>query len=131
MEEHVKIGASILADGKFAVVQLAREIALTHHERWDGTGYMESRRGDAIPLAGRIVAVADVFNALMHDRPYKEAWALEDAVGEIARQSGHHFDPDVVSAFLALDHGELLSPVEDYDIDLVPPLKATPAGELT
>ena len=70
MQEHASVGASILADGKFAVLQLAREIALTHHERWDGAGYPSGLAGEAIPLAGRIVAVADVFDALTHDRPY-------------------------------------------------------------
>ena len=73
MRQHVSIGASILADGKFPVLRMAREIALTHHERWDGTGYLNGLAGEAIPLAGPTVAVADVFDALMLDRPYKQA----------------------------------------------------------
>ena len=129
MQEHVRIGASILAEGKFAVLQLAREIALTHHERWDGSGYLHGLAGEDIPLAGRIVAVADVFDALTHDRPYKDAWPLDLAVEEIARLAGHNFDPRVVDAFLATDQARLLEPVEDYDLDLVPPLYAATASD--
>jgi response regulator RpfG family c-di-GMP phosphodiesterase len=91
------------------VLQLAEEIARTHHERWDGTGYPRMLRGAAIPISGRIVAVADVFDALAFPRPYKEAWPLEDAVAEIQRLRGRHFDPRVVNAFAALDHRALLT----------------------
>ena len=125
MQEHVTIGARILAEGKFAVLQLAREIALTHHERWDGSGYPGGLAQEAIPMSGRIVAVADVFDALTHDRPYKQAWPLGDAVAEIERLAGCHFDPQVVAAFAALDHASLLAPVERYDLELpAPPLRA-------
>ena len=125
----MRIGARIIADGKSAVLQLAREIALTHHERWDGAGYPSGLAGEAIPLSGRIVAVADVFDALTHERPYKEAWRLEDAVDEIARLAGHHFDPDV---FAALDHARLLEPVGRYELELPPPpLRATADGDGT
>lgn len=132
MQEHVSIGARILTGGKFAVLQLAREIALTHHERWDGTGYSSGLSREAIPLSGRIVAVADVFDALTHDRPYKEAWPLEDAVTEIERLAGRHFDPEVVKAFAALDHVRLLESVELYDPELpAPPLTAATEGNGT
>jgi putative two-component system response regulator len=110
--EHVKthtlIGARILADSPVPVLQLGREIALTHHERWDGSGYPHGLRGERIPLSGRIVSLADVFDALIHDRPYKHAWPVEWAVTEITAQQGRQFDPDVVDAFLGLlDRGTL------------------------
>ena len=110
--EHVKthtlIGARILADSTVPVLQLGREIALTHHERWDGSGYPHGLQGERIPLSGRIVSLADVFDALTHDRPYKHAWPVEQAVTEITTQQGRQFDPDVVDAFLGLlDRGTL------------------------
>jgi putative two-component system response regulator len=104
--EHVKthtlIGGRILADSTVPVLQLGREIALTHHERWDGGGYPHGLRGERIPLSGRIVTVADVFDALINDRPYKHAWPVERAVAEITAQRGRQFDPDVVDCFLGL-----------------------------
>jgi putative two-component system response regulator len=104
--EHVKthtlIGGRILADSPVPVLQLGREIALTHHERWDGSGYPHGLNGEAIPLSGRIVTVADVFDALTHDRPYKHAWPIERAVAEITAQRERQVDPDVVDAFLGL-----------------------------
>ena len=102
METHTTKGAAILAGSAFAVLNLGEEIALTHHERWDGTGYPARLRGDAIPLAGRIVAVADVFDALCHDRPYKRAWPVDEAVAEIVGGAGAQFDPRIVSAFREL-----------------------------
>ena len=121
MQEHVRIGAAILTDGRFAVVQMAEEIALSHHERWDGTGYLRGLSGESIPLTGRIVAVADVFDALTHARPYKQAWPVEKAVAEIEQAAGSHFDPRVVEVFAALDHYRLIASVEDYDLELPPP----------
>lgn len=118
MQAHVDIGAKILANGKFTVLRLAQEIALTHHERWDGNGYQRGLRGEAIPLPGRIVAVADVFDALTHDRPYKQAWPLDEAVAEITGLAGAQFDPRVVEAFADLDHHRLLEPVEEFDLEL-------------
>ena len=99
MKSHTKLGAQILSGGRFALLQLAEQIALTHHERWDGTGYM-GLCGEAIPLAGRIVSVADVFDALTSPRPYKKAWSQQEALEEIKRQSGRQFDPRVVEALL-------------------------------
>ena len=107
MKRHAAIGAKMLSGGQAPVLRLAEEIALTHHERWDGTGYPRGLQGEEIPLAGRIVAVADVFDALTHRRPYKEPWPLERAVEEIWAQSGRHFDPRVVEAFGRLDHAAL------------------------
>ncbi len=79
---------------------LAKDIAASHHERWDGTGYGSRLAGEAIPICGRIVAVADVFDALTHQRPYKEAWPVDAAVAEIRAQRNRQFDPRVVDAFL-------------------------------
>jgi putative two-component system response regulator len=107
MKRHTRIGADLLAGGVSPVLKLAREIALTHHERWDGTGYPHRLAGTAIPLVGRIVAVADVFDALTHARPYKDAWPVDQAVEEIRAQSGRQFDPAVVEAFEGLEHGAL------------------------
>jgi PAS domain S-box-containing protein len=108
MQEHTTIGASILADSPLPVLMLGEQIALTHHERWDGNGYPARLAGEAIPIAGRIVAVADVFDALTHERPYKAAWPLEDAVAEIVRGGGTQFDPAVIAAFERLhDEGAL------------------------
>ncbi|WP_409344344.1 HD domain-containing phosphohydrolase [Paenibacillus sp. MBLB4367] len=102
MKTHTTIGASILAGSSFSVLEVAGTIALSHHEKWDGTGYPEGRRGEDIPLSARIVAIADFYDALTHERPYKAAWSSEEAVAEILRQKGLHFDPQVVEAFLAV-----------------------------
>jgi putative two-component system response regulator len=104
MKTHTRLGAQMLSGGRFPLLQLAEQVALTHHERWDGTGYLGLCE-EAIPIAGRIVTVADVFDALMSERPYKRAWSLSEALAEIKRQSGQQFDPCVVQAFLkAVDH---------------------------
>jgi len=110
MKSHVRVGADILAGSSSALLHTAEQIAATHHERWDGTGYLQGLRGDEIPLVGRIVAVADVFDALTHRRPYKEPWPLERAVAEVLASAGTHFDPEVVAAFASLDHRDLLQP---------------------
>ena len=99
VKTHTAIGARILSGSRFPLLRLAEEIALTHHERWDGTGYA-GMRGDSIPLVGRIVAVADVFDALTQKRPYKPAWPVSDAIAEIERQRDRQFDPRIVDAFL-------------------------------
>jgi putative two-component system response regulator len=98
---HAEAGAAMLT-GEGELLALAREIALTHHERWDGAGYPRGLRGREIPIAGRIVAVADVYDALTHMRPYKPAWPRDIAVAEVAREAGRQFDPAVVDAFLAV-----------------------------
>jgi putative two-component system response regulator len=100
METHTRAGARILGGSKDPMLQMAATIAAAHHERWDGGGYPEGLAGWEIPLCARIVSVADVFDALTHERPYKPAWQLERAVATIARCAGTQFDPDVVEAFL-------------------------------
>ena len=102
MRQHTVIGAQILSGSTSPWLQLAEEIALTHHERWDGNGYPHKLSGENIPLVGRIVAVADVFDALSHARPYKKAWSTAEATAEIESQSGKQFDPRVVKAFVSL-----------------------------
>jgi putative two-component system response regulator len=99
MKMHTLIGARLLADGHSPFVRIAEQIALSHHERWDGGGYPSGIRGEDIPLVGRIVTLADVFDALTNERPYKKAWPIEEAVAEIKSQSGRQFDPNAVRAF--------------------------------
>ncbi len=110
MQTHTLIGGRILGKGRSPLLLMAERIALTHHECWDGGGYPLGLRGDAIPLVGRIVSVADVFDALTHERPYKRAWSAEDAAAEIGRLGGRKFDPRVVAAFLQLLRQGLLEP---------------------
>ncbi|RYG24451.1 response regulator [bacterium] len=100
IRRHVMLGASILADSTCEILQMAHVIALTHHERWDGKGYGTGLQGEDIPLPGRIVAVADVYDALTNKRPYKEIWSEAAAIAEIERLAGSHFDPAVVAAFV-------------------------------
>jgi response regulator RpfG family c-di-GMP phosphodiesterase len=108
IKAHTTIGAEILSGSASAVLRLAERIAISHHERWDGRGYPRGLAGEDIPLAGRIVAVADVFDALTHARPYKEPWPIERAVAEILAQAGRQFDPRVVEVFATLDHATLV-----------------------
>jgi putative two-component system response regulator len=97
MKTHATIGARILAGGRSRVVQLAEEIALHHHERWDGEGYPAGVAGEAIPLAGRLVMVADVFDALTSERVYREAWPAEKVLGYIKLHAGRRFDPRIAA----------------------------------
>jgi putative two-component system response regulator len=114
IKTHTTIGVEILSGSQSPLLRLAERIALTHHERWDGRGYPGGLAGEEIPLAGRIVAVADVFDALTHERPYKEAWPVDEAVQEILFQAGRQFDPGLVDVFSRLDHPTLLSRVRDW-----------------
>jgi putative two-component system response regulator len=115
VKSHPTIGAEILAGSQSPLLRLAQTIALTHHERWDGRGYPGGLLGSDTPIEGRIVAVADVFDALTHERSYKEAWPLDKAVAEIRVQAGHQFDPELVDAFCELDHPTLLNRVTDFE----------------
>lgn len=102
MEDHTRIGADILSGSRFPLLRMAEEIALVHHERWDGEGYPRGLTGESIPLVGRIVAVADVFDSLTHERPYKGAWSVKDTLEEMQACSGTQFDPRMVEAMLRI-----------------------------
>lgn len=99
IKTHPAIGGEILAGSDSPLLQMAERIALTHHEKWDGSGYPKGLKKEKIPLEGRICAIADVFDALTSDRPYKKAWPLERAMDEIERGAGSHFDPELVPLF--------------------------------
>lgn len=99
MKRHPQIGGDLLANIDSEVTWMAESIALTHHEKYDGSGYPKGLKGEAIPLEGRIVAIADVFDALTSERPYKKAWAIEDAVAHVQAGSGTHFDPKLIAIF--------------------------------
>jgi putative two-component system response regulator len=101
MQSHATIGADIIGEHAHGMLALARNIALTHHEKWDGSGYPRGLAGLDIPLEGRIVAIADVFDALTSARPYKAPWPVEEAVQYLRQQRGQHFDPELVDLFLA------------------------------
>ncbi len=117
MERHADRGRRILEGSRSDVVRLACELACTHHERWDGTGYPRGLKGEEIPLSGRIVAVADVFDALTSERPYKKAWSLEEARGFLVQNAGTHFDPRCVLAFLSR-WADVLSTVPEITLEV-------------
>ncbi|MRV73149.1 response regulator [Duganella sp. FT92W] len=102
MQKHPTIGASIIGDHATGMLAVAYDVARTHHEKWDGSGYPAGLKGEEIPLAGRIVAIADVFDALTSIRPYKRAWTVEQACDHLLAQRGLHFDPALVDLFLGL-----------------------------
>jgi putative two-component system response regulator len=114
IKRHTDIGKIILSGSKFPILQMAEQIALYHHERWDGTGYYRLQ-GDAIPLEARIVSIVDVFDVITHSRPYKEASSIEVALDSIEEEKGKQFDPTLVDAFLQLQParglGELSSAI--------------------
>jgi putative two-component system response regulator len=124
MKMHTEVGARILSGSQVPLLQLAEEIAISHHERWDGTGYPNGLKEDEIPLSGRILAVVDTFDALTHSRPYKQAWAFEDAFAEIKAQAGKHFDPDVVSAFVTVM--EQMTATHDHPVTHITLVDETP-----
>ncbi|WP_285163284.1 response regulator [Shewanella goraebulensis] len=99
MQAHAAIGAEIIGEHDDPLLQMAKRIALSHHEKWDGSGYPNGLSGEEIPIEGRIIAIADVFDALTSARPYKKAWTVEDTMGLIEKESGKHFDPELVEKF--------------------------------
>jgi putative two-component system response regulator len=103
IKTHTTIGAAILNGSTSPMFQMAEEIALYHHENWDGTGYTPGLEGDAIPLVGRIVRLADAFDAITHNRPFASKWRRDSAIKFIRDQAGHAFDPAVVEAFLEVE----------------------------
>lgn len=112
VKTHTQIGARILSGDRFPLLKMAEQIALYHHERWDGTGY-NSLQGEAIPLPARIVAIVDVFDVIIHCRPYKAAQSIAAAVEEIRRQRGRHFDPALVDSFLTMVQSEDLRKLDE------------------
>mgnify|MGYP000430383615 FL=1 len=100
MKQHAAIGAQILANSSSALLQLAHKLAIEHHEKWDGSGYPNGLKGEQISVEGRIVAIADVFDALTAKRPYKEAWGVEEALEHMQAQAGKHFDPHLINLFV-------------------------------
>ncbi len=117
MKKHTTIGAKLLSGSDSDFMKMAETIALTHHEKWDGTGYPQGLKGEAIPLVGRIVAICDVFDALMSRRPYKKAWTLDETLAEIKRTSGTHFDPQVADVFSRVVLSERDEIAQQYMID--------------
>lgn len=116
MQQHTLIGAKILGGSTNKLLQFAEQIAATHHERWDGKGYPHGLQGLDIPLSGRIVALADTFDALLHQRPYKSAWPLVKVLDEIDAQRGRQFDPEIVTAFKSvMDDGTRFKAAADID----------------
>ncbi|WOT06164.1 two-component system response regulator [Shewanella youngdeokensis] len=101
MKMHAQIGADIIGDNDSEILKMARVVAISHHEKWNGSGYPYGLKGEAIPRIGRIVAIADVFDALTSKRPYKRAWSIEEAVNLLKQEAGQHFDPQLVPLFIA------------------------------
>jgi CHASE2 domain-containing sensor protein len=127
VKAHTTTGAQILADSSNPLVQMARDIAMSHHEHWDGSGYPAGLKGEKIPIAARICAIVDVYDALLAKRSYKEAWSAEQALAELRHGAGKHFDPKLVAAFLALAPQldlELRHPHKAHDAPYAPPAPA-------
>lgn len=102
IKRHPRIGADIIGEHSSALLRMSREVALTHHEKWDGSGYPQGLAGDAIPFAGRVTAVADVFDALTSERAYKKPWSIDEAMDYIRKESGRSLDPRLVDLFVEL-----------------------------
>ena len=102
IQQHPQIGADITGKHDSILLKTAREIALTHHEKYNGKGYPNGLKGEEIPIMGRITAIADVFDALTTERPYKKAWSVDDALNLITKEAGEHFDPELVKKFLEI-----------------------------
>jgi putative two-component system response regulator len=116
MKTHTLIGEKLLSGSASALLNLAKEIALTHHEKWDGTGYPHGLKGERIPLVGRICCISDVFDALTTERPYKQAWTFEKSMEEIEKRSGTHFDPFLIKCFKEIS-SQILHIKEKYGED--------------
>jgi len=131
MKQHTILGARLLAGSDSEILQVGRQIALAHHERWDGNGYPAGFAREEIPIAARIVAVADSFDAMTHNRPYRTASSVEEALSEIARCSGSQFDPRVSDAFLDLHRDSAkengLADIEPIAAEWLPMNEPTPA----
>ena len=119
LKQHTTIGARMLAGSASPILHQAEEIALYHHENWNGTGYTPGLKEDMIPIAARLVRVADVFDALTHIRPYKHAWMMDDAASYITDNAGTLFDPLVVEAFVKVQATEGLPTLPDDTLPLL------------
>jgi HD-GYP domain-containing protein (c-di-GMP phosphodiesterase class II) len=130
MKGHAAIGAELLAGSRSPVVQMGELISLTHHEKWDGSGYPRGLKGDEIPFVARVTAICDVFDALISERPYKSAWTLESAIEEIKADSGSHFDPELADVFVSI-FPELVSIVEEAnsEVGVPPPARRADAAD--
>ncbi len=117
MMQHSQIGAQIIGTHQSKLLEMARVIALTHHEKWNGKGYPNGLKGESIPLIGRIVALTDVFDALTTERPYKEPWPLDRVLSLIKEESGNHFDPKLVEVFLGILDDIMRIKVQYQDIE--------------
>lgn len=113
MRTHAQIGAEIIGDDDSELLKMAKTVAMTHHEKWNGRGYPNGLKGEEIPRIGRIVAIADVFDALTSERPYKKAWPVEKAVALLEEESGEHFDAELVKLFIE-KLPEILAVKEEY-----------------
>ncbi|KZY40811.1 two-component system response regulator, partial [Pseudoalteromonas shioyasakiensis] len=102
MKRHAEYGAEIIGEHQSDILKMAKEVAISHHEKWDGTGYPYGLSGENIPLSARIVAIADVFDALTSERPYKKAWPEEEAIKLLRSESGKHFDPNLIEPFISV-----------------------------
>jgi len=116
MKQHTVIGATILKDSDAEFIRMGEAVARNHHEKWDGSGYPNQLKGTDIPIASRIAAIADVFDALTSKRPYKEPFSVEKSLAIIKEGSGSHFDPDVVDAFFAIQD-EILAIKKQFEAD--------------
>jgi putative two-component system response regulator len=127
MQQHAAIGAHIIGEHRSGLLKMAHTIALHHHEKWDGSGYPAGLRGEQIPLVARIVAVADVFDALSSARPYKHAWPLEDVLALLRQDSGKHFDPTLVALFIDVLPAilEIQAKWAEAPVEAVPPSTPT------
>lgn len=114
MQQHVNYGADIIGEHNSPLLILAKEVCLYHHERFDGKGYPHGTIGEDIPLSARIVSIADVFDALTSERPYKKAWSVDDAFDYLQQQSGLCFDPELVTAFVACKE-QVLTVIAQYN----------------
>ena len=114
MKSHTVLAAQLLSGSDSELMKMAEIVALTHHEKWDGSGYPEGLKEEDIPLVGRIVAICDVFDALLSKRPYKKAWSIDDAIAEIGYAGGRHFDPKLTEFFLEIVKKDKKEIDEDY-----------------
>jgi putative two-component system response regulator len=113
MQKHAEFGANIIGIHDDSLLKTAWIVALTHHEKWDGTGYPRGLAGEDIPLEGRITAIADVFDALTSERSYKKSWTLEEALEYVVKEKGRHFDPDLADLFVS-QTGKIEAVLRDY-----------------